>query len=183
MVPLGMHGFPLATKSVVLQKKVHLTCCLMRLHKSLSILLAEDDSDDRILFREAVDTLHVNIVVIEAESGMIAIDLLQSHKTPPDIIVLDFNMPMLSGVDCLKIIRGDKKFDKIPVVMMSTSTSQATIAEAKNAGADRYAFKPTSFDELCAIVRLICSSNLKNGDEKKFVLNSILDSGRVQQAN
>lgn len=151
----------------------------MQTSHPITILLAEDDSDDRILFREAVKTLHVNIDIIEAESGVQTIDILQQSEELPDVIVVDINMPLISGIDCVKIIREDVRLSEIPVVVMSTSGNDVSVAEAKKAGADRYAIKPPSFEDLTKIVRIICSVNLKEAAAEYFVLNKFVDGQKV----
>lgn len=84
------------------------------------------------------------------------LDLLEERKKSlPDVIVLDVNMPGMSGIECLRIIRKTKGLDHLPVIIMSTSTNPKTIDEAFIHGADSYAVKPGKFDDLKRIVEKI----------------------------
>ncbi len=84
------------------------------------------------------------------------LDLLEdSRASLPDVIVLDVNMPGMSGIECLKIIRKTTGLDHLPVIIMSTSTNPKTIDDAFNSGADSYAVKPGKFDDLKSIVEKI----------------------------
>lgn len=138
------------------------------------ILLAEDDPDDRILFREAVAALGKNISIVEADNGQTTLELLDSSILQPEFIVLDINMPRITGIGCLQRIRADERFRNIPVVIMSTSSDAVTVMEARNAGATRYAIKPASFNELTALVRYMCDAKLKPAGDEEFVLNRIV---------
>ncbi|RLD06138.1 MAG: hypothetical protein DRI32_03040 [Chloroflexi bacterium] len=66
----------------------------------------------------------------------------------PDIILLDINMPEVSGMDVLEFIRRNKKWDKVPIVMLSTEAADMTVDQAMNLGADGYVTKPVMIEEL-----------------------------------
>lgn len=118
-----------------------------------SIALAEDDSDDQLLFTEALKQVSKESILHTVPNGMLLLDLLEERKDSlPDVIVLDVNMPGMSGIECLKIIRKTRGLDQLPVVIMSTSTNPKTIDEAFVSGASSYAVKPGKFDDLKRIV-------------------------------
>ena len=72
--------------------------------------------------------------------------LLQGRK--PDIFILDINMPNVSGIDLLQFLRTRKDLEKIPVVMLSSETTDAQVDEAMRVGADAFVFKPVTIEEL-----------------------------------
>jgi len=76
----------------------------------------------------------------EAENGKIALDACQ--KAMPDIVLLDWNMPVMSGIEFLRALRGLKGGDKPKVVFCTTENDIAHISEAIQAGADEYIMKP-----------------------------------------
>jgi CheY-like chemotaxis protein len=116
------------------------------------ILLADDDDDDTMLFVEATEKLSPKIKVSLANDGQKLLGLLDS-ASPPDIIFLDLNMPRKSGLECLKAIRSDARYDKIPVIMYSTSQSKRDIDESYNAGANYYVVKPYEFEDIISILQ------------------------------
>lgn len=141
------------------------------------VLLAEDDADDRLLFREALNTVRITstdtIKLIETDNGQTMLDFLQASASLPNLIVLDMNMPGINGSECLKRIRADARLAEIPVVVMSTSANEATISEARDAGATKYAIKPSGFKELTSLVQYICGAQV-NDPGTEFILNHVI---------
>jgi DNA-binding response OmpR family regulator len=72
--------------------------------------------------------------------------MLQGRK--PNIFILDINMPNVSGIDLLQFIRTREGFQQIPVVMLSSETTDAQVDEAMRVGADAFVFKPVTIEEL-----------------------------------
>src|SRR5258705_11979617 len=88
----------------------------------VKILLAEDDEDDRELFKAALKEVKPEVKVEMVDDGQKLMSYLTStDEAHPDIIFLDINMPCKDGIQCLKEIRGNKKLDDVPVIMFSTS--------------------------------------------------------------
>ncbi len=126
---------------------------------SKSIALAEDDSDDQLLFTEALKHVCKKSTLAVVENGMMMLDLLEQRMDSlPDVIILDVNMPAMSGIECLKIIRSTKGLEQLPVIIMSTSANQKTIDDAFLSGANSYAVKPGRFDDLKNIVEKIINT-------------------------
>lgn len=118
-----------------------------------SVALAEDDSDDQLLFSEALKQVSKESILHAVSTGVQLLDFLKGNKKSlPDVIVLDVNMPGMSGIECLRIIRKTRGLDHLPVIIMSTSTHPETINDAFTSGADSYAVKPGKFDDLKRIV-------------------------------
>ena len=117
----------------------------------LYILLADDDADDRLFFKEAIEEINSNTLVSFVNDGSQLIYLLdQPGIRLPDIIFLDLNMPVKNGIDCLKEIRSNARFKDIVIAIYSTSGSDLDVQEAFVHGADVYIKKPNNFSDLKA---------------------------------
>lgn len=66
----------------------------------------------------------------------------------PNLLFLDINMPQVTGIDLLEFIRRDSSYDRLPIVMLSSEDTDIQVQEALDKGADAYAMKPVTIDEL-----------------------------------
>jgi CheY-like chemotaxis protein len=148
---------------------------IISLARPLRIVLADDDEDDRNLFKEAVEETASNVKVNIVKNGEELMRFLLKEGTQlPDIIFLDLNMPVKNGQECLEEIRGNNKLKHIPVIIYSTSSSRSHVDETFNNGANLYVLKPESFIDLKLIAKEIFSidwSNPVKPRKEKFVLN------------
>ncbi|MHA3788405.1 response regulator [Flavobacterium hauense] len=124
-----------------------------------SILLVDDDSDDQLLFREALAEVDSSVQCHTARNGIEAIETLNLGILP-DIIVMDVNMPMMNGLECLRELKATSKLKDIPVIMGSTSCSESSQKECFDNGAVGYIEKPSDYFLLCAHVKSILTSGL-----------------------
>lgn len=117
--------------------------------------LADDDLDDQDLFIDALGEIDKEIRCIVASDGLEAIGKLQQPDTPvPDFIFLDQNMPIMTGVQCLRELRKIDTLAATHVVMYSTSEHLGNEHEdAKQLGAADFFQKTTSFRELVQFLR------------------------------
>jgi len=120
-------------------------------------MLVDDDSDDQMLFTEAIKHIDETIECELASDGKDAIKKLKGTETLPDAIFLDINMPVMDGRECFKQLKSDGKLKNVRVVMISTSNNEAEIRSFENRGA-AYLVKPNSFDSLVASLRTYLSS-------------------------
>lgn len=128
--------------------------------KVIHLLLADDDRDDRDLFKEALSEAAPNVEVTFARDGEELMDMLNSANAKiPDIIFLDLNMPHKNGHECLEEIRSIKKLKDVPVIIYSTSSNRSDIERTFRHGATRYITKPSSFSELRTITKKFFSIN------------------------
>ncbi|MEJ7611432.1 MAG: response regulator [Ferruginibacter sp.] len=119
------------------------------LQTNLSVYLADDDADDRLLFEEALFEVTGNVTLTVAKNGEQLMGILQTKTPPPpQLIFLDLNMPLKNGFECLDEIRKNNNFKNIAVVIFSTSCQERTIDQVYNKGADFYLCKPDNFGEL-----------------------------------
>src|SRR5689334_8569430 len=89
-------------------------------------MIAEDDDDDFDFFSSAVAEISTSTSLSRAENGKILLEKLNSSERPPDILFLDIIMPSIDG-KCPKLIRSNKRFDSLPIVMFSSLTDPRTI--------------------------------------------------------
>jgi CheY-like chemotaxis protein len=140
----------------------------MKQDNHFRILLADDDDDDSFLFREALQQISPESHLIVASNGMELTHAIQSYTPQPDIIFLDMNMPVKNGLECLEEIRSTQGFEKIPVVILSTSVAQYLWESAYKGGANLYIQKPTSFDGLVEILTKCLFERLHQTDGRSL---------------
>lgn len=127
--------------------------------EKLLILLAEDDQDDRLLFKNVFDKIKINHSLHFCEDGLELMDYLQSTDELPHIIFLDLHMPGKSGLQCLKEIRQDEKLKEITIAIYSTSSQTVNVEETFIAGANVYIKKPNDFETLEKILSEVIALN------------------------
>jgi two-component system, chemotaxis family, response regulator Rcp1 len=128
--------------------------------RSAEILLVEDNPDDIDLtleaLRESHSTHHLNVV----ENGTDALAFLRRHGTyaaapRPDLVLLDLNLPMISGYEVLTAIKTDPALRRIPVVILTSSAAEADRSRSTELGADGYVTKPADLDDFLRVVAAI----------------------------
>lgn len=119
----------------------------------IHIMLADDDEDDRLFFKEAFEEVKIKYKISTFNDGEQLMDYLYEAGNPlPDIIFLDLNMPRKSGIECLKEIRSNDRLKKISVAIYSTSSSEQDIEDTFVSGANVYIKKPNDFNMLKKIL-------------------------------
>ena len=126
----------------------------------IEILLVEDNEGDILLTLEAFKEMKVKNTVTVVKDGVDAIDFLKQRSLAkdnamPDLILLDINMPKLNGIGVLEFIKKDEKFRRIPVVMLTTSSSQEDIAECYDKYANCFITKPLDFGKFMEVVEQV----------------------------
>jgi CheY-like chemotaxis protein len=119
------------------------------------ILCVDDDVDDLQLLHESLKGASEEYVVLEAHNGRKALDVLQELKisgNPPCLIVLDINMPVLNGKETLSIIKKDEVLKSIPVVVFTTSGSEADQRFCNLYGVEMIT-KPPNFHNFKSVVQ------------------------------
>jgi two-component system response regulator len=128
--------------------------------RRITILLADDDEDDRHITRSALEEARVLNDFRTVGDGVELLDYLRrrgqyadAELSPrPDLILLDLNMPRMNGREALAAIKEDPALRSIPVVALTTSTAEADIANVYALGASSYVTKPVTFPELVDIM-------------------------------
>ncbi|MGE5421052.1 MAG: response regulator [Chloroflexota bacterium] len=145
-------------------------------HDALHIILADDDEDDRLFFKEALEDIKVKTRVTLVNDGLQLMNYLnQADKQLPNVVFLDLNMPLKNGMECLIEIRKNNKLKDLAVAIYSTSSSEEYIEEAFVKGANIYIRKPDDFGELKLILEQVINLNWQyhtSGLKKEnFLLN------------
>jgi two-component system, chemotaxis family, chemotaxis protein CheY len=114
-----------------------------KLIESLGILIV----DESLYMRKLTRMMLMNIgakTIFEAADGVAALDTIRSAN--PDVAVIDWDLPVLSGLQVVKIVRSPDVFPKphLPIIMLSASASRADVAEAMRLGVHEFLLKPTS---------------------------------------
>lgn len=125
----------------------------MEKNGSIRVFLADDHPLLRTGLRLSFDHRKDIKLIAEAEDGYSAIEMIQTHK--PDVSLIDIDMPKLSGVGVIRILR--KTFPQMKLIVLSTYNDEHYIEKAMDAGADGYVLKSVKIDELVRIIKSIWS--------------------------
>lgn len=132
----------------------------MSTKKPVVILMAEDDEDDRLMSKEALEESRVLNDLRFAYDGQDLLDYLRkegayrnSDCPRPGIILLDLNMPRKNGLQTLEELKADPEFKSIPVVILTTSKAEEDIVLSYNLGAASYIRKPVDFNDLVDLMK------------------------------
>lgn len=122
----------------------------MKQHRQLILVI-----DDEEMNRDALcDQLEgAGFHTVSATNGMDAIRMLSEHSDQIRLVLLDWMLPQLSGIDFLKKIRQTDRFKHLPVIMQTARTQKTDVEEAMGAGANYYLIKPYLQDKLLELVR------------------------------
>jgi CheY-like chemotaxis protein len=140
-----------------------------------NILLADDDDDDCNFFKDAIEELSIEASLNTVNNGVELMNFLNSHINDlPDIIFLDLNMPLKTGMECLSEIKQHAKLKQLPVIIYSTSANMEVMDVLYNKGADYYIRKPAVFHDIKATISraltLIHQRNNQRPDRRKFFI-------------
>ena len=155
--------------------------------KHLNILLADDDMDDCLFFKHALEELPLSTQLTTVHDGEQLMNYLVENSSPhggTDVIFLDINMPRKNGLECLSEIKRDPKLKDIPVVMFSTSNSWDTINMLFKSGSHIYIHKPNDFAQLKQVIQHalpIAAEEIYSRSPLKYILNASNDD-RPKQA-
>lgn len=130
--------------------------------KLITILIAEDDADDRLLAQEALNESRLVNEVHFVEDGEELLDYLRhaGHYATvpaprPGVILLDLNMPRKDGREALTELKKDKDLRRIPVVVMTTSKAEEDILRSYDLGVNSFIVKPVTFEGLVEVMRTL----------------------------
>ena len=127
------------------------------------IIMAEDDADDRLLVKDALEECQWKADLRFVENGEELLDYLlrqgkyrRAEESPrPGLILLDLNMPRKDGREVLRDIRAHSELRRIPVVVLTTSKADTDIERVYELGANSFISKPIQFDGLVNVMRML----------------------------
>jgi len=126
--------------------------------KPITILMAEDDPDDRMLAKDAFEECRLVNALLFVENGEQLMDFLHrrgayTDAPRPGLILLDLNMPIMDGREALALIKADPQFSSIPVIALTTSQAEEDVMRSYASGVNSYIVKPVSFTGLVEVMR------------------------------
>lgn len=120
-----------------------------------NILLIDDDIDDVSIFIEAIKSLDKNIFCYSETNPIKALEDLKNSEKLPDLIFLDYNMPLINGNEFIDKMRLEKKLQAIRVIVYSTYSKSAAEQLSIIRDTETYIAKPSNFIELIAVLKKI----------------------------
>ncbi|MEZ5933999.1 MAG: response regulator [Alphaproteobacteria bacterium] len=132
--------------------------------RPISILVADDDPDDRMMIQEAFTENRIANRIVFVEDGEELMSFLRregaysqfADEPYPGIILLDLNMPKKDGREALKELKADPDLCRIPIIVLTTSQAEEDIVRTYGDGVSSFITKPVSFEGLVDAVRVIC---------------------------
>ena len=120
------------------------------------LLLVEDDQVDVMTIRRALKEIHVVNPIVHVENGEEALAYLQNDSNErPCIILLDLNMPIMNGIEFLKVAKHDPKLRRLPVIVLTTSEEQQDKINSFDLGVAGYMAKPVDYRQFVEVIRSI----------------------------
>jgi two-component system, response regulator len=124
-------------------------------YSAIEILIVEDNPRDAELTLRALKKNNLANHVLIAQDGAEALDFFfcrgkyekRSFTNPPKVVLLDLKLPKISGLEVLKIVKGDNRTSHIPIVIVTSSKQEPDIKEAYELGVNSYVVKPVDFDQ------------------------------------
>jgi CheY-like chemotaxis protein len=134
--------------------------------KYRSLFLIDDDEDDQLLFRDALQQIDKGLAFLTADNGVEALKLLEPPQVFPDIIFLDLNMPVMNGFEFLAEVRKFDHLQQIPIVIFTTSSNPDHVLRTHALGARAFITKPSSFSALRNKLSSVLNMDLALWDER-----------------
>lgn len=131
-----------------------------RMSRRFRVLMIDDNPDDVDLTQEALREAKVLVDLFVAEDGAEGLDFLYRRgkyvgAPKPDLVLLDLNLPKVSGHEILAQIKLDDQLKQIPVVILTTSETEEDILQAYEHHANSYVTKPVDLEQFIKVVKTI----------------------------
>jgi len=131
--------------------------------ETITILIADDDADDRLMAKEALEECRLANHLEFVEDGVELLECLRGRgryagagaTKRPGLIILDLNMPKMDGREALREIKADPSLRRIPIVVMTTSKAEEDIYRTYDLGVNSFITKPVTFEGLVAVMRVL----------------------------
>jgi CheY-like chemotaxis protein len=124
------------------------------------IILAEDDLDDVLIFEMALKEAEIPVDMRHAVNGEVLFELLE--ESIPDTLFLDIHMPCRDGLSCIAELRKDRKYDRLPIIMITSNNTDRAIERAYRSGANLYLTKAETIKQLAQKLKTVFSIDWKN---------------------
>lgn len=128
--------------------------------RPINILLVEDNEGDILLTAEALEEVNITNNLYAVRDGEQALDFLErnppfANEQLPDLILLDINLPRKNGIEVLKHIKNTRVLRHIPVIILTTSSSESDISRSYDNYANCYITKPSDISDFTHIMKVI----------------------------
>ncbi|MCX7816632.1 MAG: response regulator [Syntrophales bacterium] len=128
---------------------------------SFNVMVIEDSITMRSIIRKVLTLSRIPVdKYLETESAKEALTLLSKYWV--DLIITDLNLPGMSGIEMIRVIKSQEETRDIPVIVVSASCSEEQISEAINLGVDGFLNKPFRPEALCSLVREVLNVNAES---------------------
>jgi CheY-like chemotaxis protein len=146
----------------------------MKKNARCNLLLADDDTDDCIFFKEVLEDLPYVVTLSTVNNGVALMKVLNEQMSDlPDALFLDLNMPLKSGFECLMEIKLIDKLKSLPIIIFSTSLNPTVVNKLYEQGANYYIRKPGEFPSLRKVIeeaiRLISQNSILPSRDKFII--------------
>jgi two-component system response regulator len=125
-----------------------------------NILLVDDSVNDVTLIKAGLREAHFGNEIIVAEDGEEALDFLykrgkfaDNSDDNPIFILLDIKLPLMNGIEVLKIIRADPNFNNVPIIMLTSSRDTNDLQDCYDSGANSFVVKPVNINDFMEVVK------------------------------
>ena len=112
----------------------------------MNVLFIEDDMIETMKLQRAISKFQSKHKIIEAKNGEEAFEILKGESLP-DIILLDLNMPRMSGIEFLSKVKGDEKLKYLPIIILTTSENRVDLLKCFEIGIAGYIIKPLKYED------------------------------------
>ena len=146
--------------------------------ENINILLADDDKDDCLFFKEALEELQLQTkLTIVYDGGQLMQLLTKNSGELFHVLFLDLNMPRKNGFACLEEIKSSERLKALPVIIFSTSYDENIANQLFKNGAQHYICKPADFSQLKKVIQqaltLVSGKNILQPRKENFLLNNL----------
>ncbi len=138
------------------------TAVMQKHGQPMTIVLADDDPDDRALVGEALEEAGLPVDLRTVADGPELLEYLRGEgryatadAPVPDLVLLDLNMPRMNGHEVLEAIRGDQRIRATPVIVLTTSARDDDVVRTYEVGGNSFITKPASFPGLVEVMRAL----------------------------
>ena len=142
--------------------------------QNINIILADDDTADCLLFKEALEELPVSARLTIVHNGELLMEELAKKGKLPDVLFLDLNMPRKNGFASLGEIKRSTELQDLPVIIFSTASEAETVKNVFRDAAHYYICKPADFSQLKKVIyealTLITQNNTPLPGKEKFMI-------------
>lgn len=150
--------------------------------RNMTILAVDDMKSMRLTMRKMLKHLNIGKILKFAENGREGLTVLQS--SPADLVIIDWQMPLMNGTQMLESIRNDKALRDIPVIMVSAESEKDIVLEVAETEIDGYLLKPLTLDALDKKIKTVVD-RVNNPDKASLLINEARDfeeSGDLESA-